>query len=102
MLEWVAISFSRGSYDPGIMPGSPALLADSLPSEPPGKFKCLRVTVNVVKAAGRRETGAGRRVWVATSDKALCEWVKEEEMWMLRVPPFTFSAYLGLNSHCFI
>ena len=36
-LEWVAISFSRGSSDPGIEPGSPALQADSLPSEPPGK-----------------------------------------------------------------
>ena len=28
---------------------------------------------------------------VATSDKVLCEWVKEEDMWMLREPPFTFS-----------
>ena len=38
VLEWVAISFSRGSYsDPGIEPGSPALQANALPSEPPGK-----------------------------------------------------------------
>ena len=35
--EWVAISFSRGSPNPRIKPGSPALQADSLPSEPPGK-----------------------------------------------------------------
>ena len=35
MLEWVAISFSRDLPDPGIKPGSPALQADSLPSEPP-------------------------------------------------------------------
>ena len=28
-LEWVAISFSRGSPNPGIKPGSPALQADS-------------------------------------------------------------------------
>ena len=28
---------------------------------------------------------------VATSDKVLCEWVKEEDTWMLREPPFTFS-----------
>ena len=26
--------------DPGIKPGSPALQADALPSEPPGKFIC--------------------------------------------------------------
>ena len=28
---------SRGSSHPGIKPGSPALQADALPSEPPGK-----------------------------------------------------------------
>ena len=37
ILEWVAISFSRGSSGTGIEPGSPTLRADSLPSEPPGK-----------------------------------------------------------------
>ena len=41
ILEWVAISFSRGSSDPGIKLRSPALQADSLPSEPPGKPKKL-------------------------------------------------------------
>ena len=45
ILEWVTISFSRGSFpsigdlpDPGIKPGSPALEADALTSEPPGKM----------------------------------------------------------------
>ena len=37
VLGWVAISFSRGSSQLGIEPGSPALEADSLPTEPPGK-----------------------------------------------------------------
>ena len=37
ILERVAISFSRGSSNPGIEPGSPELKADSLPSELPGK-----------------------------------------------------------------
>ena len=39
-LEWVAISFSRGSSWPGIKPASlvsPALQANSLPTEPWGK-----------------------------------------------------------------
>ena len=36
VLEWVAISFSRGSSNPGIEPRSPTLQADALPSEPPG------------------------------------------------------------------
>ena len=33
--EWVVIPSSRGSSDPGIEPGSPALQADSLPFVPP-------------------------------------------------------------------
>ena len=33
ILEWAAISFSRGSSNPGIEPMSPALRADSLPTE---------------------------------------------------------------------
>ena len=40
ILEWVAIPFSRGSSqprEPGIEPASPALQADYLPSQPPGK-----------------------------------------------------------------
>ena len=37
VLEWVAISFSRDLPDPGIEPRSPALQADALLSEPPGK-----------------------------------------------------------------
>ena len=35
ILEWVVISFSRGSSHPGIEARSPALQADSLFSEPP-------------------------------------------------------------------
>ena len=37
ILEWVAILFPRDLPDPGIELGSPALQADSLLSEPPGK-----------------------------------------------------------------
>ena len=36
VLEWVAISFSRGSPDPGIKPRSPAFQADAFTSEPKG------------------------------------------------------------------
>ena len=37
ILEWVAIPFSGYLPNPGIKPRSPALQADSLLSEPPGK-----------------------------------------------------------------
>ena len=36
ILEWVAISFFRGSSDPAIKPKSAALQAGSFASEPPG------------------------------------------------------------------
>ena len=39
ILEWFAIPFSRDLPDPGTEHGSPALKADSLPSEVPGKAK---------------------------------------------------------------
>ena len=37
ILEWVAILFSGDLPNPGVKPRSPALQADSLPSDPPGK-----------------------------------------------------------------
>ena len=37
ILEWVAISFSGDLPNPGVEPGSPALQAAALSSEPPGK-----------------------------------------------------------------
>ena len=37
ILEWVAVPFSRGSFQPGIKPRFPTLQVSSLPSEPPGK-----------------------------------------------------------------
>ena len=43
ILEWVAIPFSREFSDPGIEPSSPALRADSLPAEPPGKSMSVEV-----------------------------------------------------------
>ena len=38
ILVWVAISSSGDLPNPGIKPGSPALQADSLPTEPPGNL----------------------------------------------------------------
>ena len=37
ILQWVAYPFSRGSLDPGIESGSPALQVNSLPAELPRK-----------------------------------------------------------------
>ena len=45
VLQWVAYHFSRGCSDPGIELGSPALQADSLPDELPGKPKQLDIYI---------------------------------------------------------
>ena len=43
ILEWVAFPFPGDFPNPGIEPGSPALQADSLPTEPQGKPKNTEV-----------------------------------------------------------
>ena len=48
VLEWIDISYSRGSSDPGIEPGSPALQANALPSEPPGKPKHIFIHLYIL------------------------------------------------------
>ena len=42
ILDWVVYPFSSGPSQPGIELWSPALQADSLPTELPGKPKCCR------------------------------------------------------------
>ena len=49
VLEWVAISFSRGSSNSGIEPRSSAFQADALTSEPPGTLDCLNLKLKVTE-----------------------------------------------------
>ena len=56
VLEWGAISFSRGSSQPGIEPGSPAFQADALTSEPPGKPVDDHVTLKIIGWSGMHGT----------------------------------------------
>ena len=64
MLEWAAISFSRDLPDPGTEPGSPALGADALPSEPPGKPE---VAIPFSRASSRPRDGTHISRWAANS-----------------------------------
>ena len=61
ILKWVAIPFFRDLPDPGIEPGSPALLEDSLPPDPPGK-PFLFITIGTNKFS---EEGQG---WIHPTD----------------------------------
>ena len=57
ILEWVAFPSPGDLHDPGIQPWSPALQADSLPSEPSGKTKLcswrLKASEKLTKCWGR-------------------------------------------------
>ena len=57
VLEWVAISFSRGSSQLRIKPGSPALQAYSLPTELQGRWGNKKSHVGQ-GGTGRRENCA--------------------------------------------
>ena len=48
VLEWVVIPFPGDLPDPGIQPRSPALQADSLPTEPPGKLEVITVYFKLI------------------------------------------------------
>ena len=50
-LEWVDISTSMGSFNPGIEPGFPALQVDSLSSEPPGRPLMIMTTCLSLRTA---------------------------------------------------
>ena len=73
ILEWVAMASSRGLPYPGIEPRSPALQADSLPSESPGKpVKAIynKPTANIILIGEklkafplRSETRQGCSLW---------------------------------------
>ena len=53
ILEWVAMPSPPGYLpDPGIEPWSPALQADSLPSEPPGKCSAINWLRNISMLLG--------------------------------------------------
>ena len=48
VLEWVAFPSPGDLSDPGTEPGSPALQADALPSEPPGKLRAYHVLIHLM------------------------------------------------------
>ena len=71
--EWVDISSPGNLPYPGIEPWSPALKADSLPSEPPGKptgkltfenyfFSILRMSIRGL-VLSHRENDSPKTVW---------------------------------------
>ena len=63
------MSFSKGSSNPGIEPMSPALRADSLPSEPPGNpcesdliWRPRSLQIFIMSRQGKVVSGVGQGV----------------------------------------
>ena len=72
ILEWVAISFSRGLPDPGIEPRSPALQAVSLPTELPrkplgGGRAPLNTSPTLLDSAAVLDFDTRRQSWLSQS-----------------------------------
>ena len=85
---WSGLPFpSPGNLpNPGVEPGSPALKADTLPSEPPGKS--LWSAKPLGKIEGKRRTGRQRMQWLDAITKSMAmnlgrlqEIVKDREAW---------------------
>ena len=79
---WSGLPFPSPGYlpDPGIKPGSPALQADALPSEPPGKQRRLVwakeffffFLYQICKASNKTDAEAG-------TDTSFIQWLKNGE-----------------------
>ena len=67
ILEWEAITFSRGSWWPRAWTRSPAVQAGCLPSEPPGRFYWGDVRNNSSQCYSSIETSILSRVKQTTS-----------------------------------
>ena len=77
ILEWVAFPSPGDLPNPGIQPRSPALEADALTSEPPGKHNQINKFFNKKKKEGiklsktREETSNGKIHMYKESDKVV-------------------------------
>ena len=95
ILEWVAIPFSRGSSQPRDQTRFPALWADSLTSEPPGKPHDLPLNVDTFPFAvlthwhiSRGKSQSGGFVW----------WNKNKYHWKVKIR--NDNAYLKCQEPC--
>ena len=99
-LEWVAISFSGDLPDPGIEPRSPALQADTLTSEPPGKPLTIWRLSTKELMLSNCGTGEDSRVpWTARrSNQSILKEINPEyslEEWMLKLQHFGHLTYIA-------
>ena len=91
ILEWVAYPSPADLPDPGIEPGSPALQADSLPTELSGKtLGCREGGKKCLLGGGRRQGNSG----------SSCESSEPQVFWSLSWLLATLPTSLAHPSHC--
>ena len=78
LLGWVAYSFSRGSPDPGIKLGSPALQGGSLPAELPGKCWGFPWPLPKEKSDWSLDSGSTGSKHTSYLVEILCSWYKNQ------------------------
>ena len=100
--EYLLLRFPspRHLFDPGMKPRSPALQADSLPSEPPGKPCVAPVWLSANFGAQRAQWGLSS--WVIWRPRLLCfpwqkEWLYSETFRACKMPGVESSVtvYIG-------
>ena len=107
ILEWVAYPFSGDIPDSGIELGSPALQADSLPAELPGKplvsvnslksFLCLKSFSGLSLSPGEKKV---KLVYIGY--KTPCDLLPRYLFWLISLAAFRISPYLSAaqNAQC--
>ena len=93
ILEWVAISSSRGSSNPGIKPRSPVLAGGFFTTEPPGK------PLNVEQIVGKCLSWLRwqKQDWVLCTGQADRKREKEQGSWVSPVPETPNGASHGVG-----
>ena len=96
ILEWVAIRFSRGFPSPGIQHRSPALQADSLLYEPPGKLRNTGVGQFRSVQLSRSVMSDSATPWTIALQAPLSMEFSRQEYWS--GVPFPSLPYPGIKS----
>jgi len=90
ILEWVAFPSPGDLPEPRLKPRSPALQADSLPSEPPGIFKYVHLSMCNLKKHVRSKVKVGKKIHSATTNQCpCCPLLKIQKIGMALPPPLS-------------
>ena len=89
ILEWVAFPSPGDLPEPRLEPGSPALQADSLPSELPGIFKYVHLSMYNLKKHVRLKVKIEKKILCNHNQCPCCPLLKIQKIGMALTPPLS-------------